>query len=215
MLIDLSQEFSEQMPYSSKFPAPSIEPIRDVEADGINVQQYSSNTHLGTHLDAPRHFVPDGHTIEQLSLDRVSGTGVIIDVVKTSPEAITVADVEASSNTVREDDIVLLYTGWGEKYGTEQYEPHPWITTDLAKWFVDRDINLVALDVLTPDIPWSHRPDDWDEFPVHRELLNNEVLIAENLGNLARLAEQRVDVFGFPIKISGADGAPARFVAKK
>jgi kynurenine formamidase len=215
MLIDLSQEFSEQMPYSSKFPAPSLEPIRDVKADGINVQQYSANTHLGTHLDAPRHFVPDGQTIEQLSLDRVSGTGVVVDVVKKSPEAITVADVEASSNTIREDDIVILYTGWGEKYGTEQYEPHPWITTDLAEWFVDRDINLVALDVLTPDIPWSHRPDDWNEFPVHRELLSNEVLVAENLGNLAEIAEQRVDVFGFPIKISGADGAPARFVAKK
>jgi kynurenine formamidase len=215
MLVDLSQEFSEEMPYSSKFPAPTIEPIRDVETDGINVQQYSANTHLGTHLDAPRHFVPDGSTIEELSLDRVSGTGVVMDVAKESPEAITIADVKESSNTVREDDIVVLYTGWEDKYGTEVYEPHPWITVDLAEWFVDRGINLLALDVLTPDIPWSHRPDDWNEFPVHRELLGNGVLVAENLGNLSSLTGERVDVSGLPIKIRGADGAPARFVAKK
>lgn len=214
MLSDLSQGFSEEMPHSSKFPSPTFEPIRTVDDDGINVQQYSLNTHLGTHLDAPRHFVPGGQTIDDISLDRVSGSGVILDVTKESPEAVTVSDVEAAPGEVREDDIVVLSTGWEEKYGTPEYEPHPWMTPELAEWFVETGVKLVALDVLTPDIPWSHRPEGWNSFPVHRELLGNGVLVAENLGNLTPLTGRRLDVFGFPIKILGGDGAPARFVAR-
>lgn len=214
MLSDLSQEFSEEMPHPSIFPSPSFDSIRDVNTDGISVQQYSLNTHLGTHLDAPRHFVPDGQTIHELALDRVAGTGVVLNVTKELPEEITITDVEEATGEIRENDIVVLSTGWEEKYGTEEYEPHPWITTELAKWFVDRNIKLLAVDVLTPDIPWSHRPEDWNEFPVHKELLGNDVLVAENLGNLTHLTGRRIDVFGFPMKILNGDGAPARFVAQ-
>jgi kynurenine formamidase len=214
MLIDLSQYISESMPYSSNFPAPCIDEIRNVDEDGINIQQYCLNTHLGTHLDAPRHFIPDGKTIDKVDLDRVSGTAVVLDVTKHSPQPITVKDVKQATCTVCKSDIVLLYTGWSEKYGSEEYEPHPWMTVDLAQWFVEKGVNLVALDVITPDIPWSHRPDDWSDFPVHRELLGNDVLVAENLANMESITGRRVEVYGYPIKISGGDGAPVRFVAK-
>lgn len=211
---DLSQPFHADMPHSDQLPLPQFETVRDVATDDINVQVYTVPTHVGTHVDASLHFVDGGRTIDEYPLDRFAGEAAVLDVSKDSPTEITVADLDASAPSVNENDIVLLYTGWGEKYGSAEYQPHPWLTPEAAEWFVDVGARLVGLDVLTPDIPVPHRPDGWMEFPVHRTMLGAEVLIAENLGNLGQFAGTRVEVFGCPINIHGGDGAPARFAAR-
>jgi len=215
MWVDLSQPFSGEMPYAESLPAPEFETVRDVDDDRINVQYYSAPTHVGTHVDAPRHFISGGKTIDELPLDRFAGEGVVLNVSKDEPAEITVDDVESAPGTVQADDIVLLYTGWEDKYGTPEYDPHPWLSEELAEWFVDREIKLLGVDNITPDIPGPHRPEGWLEFPVHRTLLGEGVLIAEHLRNLAPRTGQRLDIQGFPVPIDSGDGAPARFVAKE
>lgn len=215
MWVDLTQEFYEDMPHSVVHPSPSIDTFSAVETDGINVTEFTAVTHVGTHIDVPLHFVPDGETIDTLPLEQFAGTGVVIDVTKTEPEAVTVEDVEVAPVTVRENDIVLLYTGWCHKYGDADYDPHPWLTADLAEWFVERGVKLVGVDTITPDIPSPHRPEGWMEYPVHRTLLENGVLIAEHLGNLDSVADERLDIYGFPIKFRDGDGAQARFVGRR
>lgn len=212
---DLSQPFYEEMPHSDKLPAPEFETVRDVAVDDINVQSYLVPTHVGTHVDASLHFVDGGRSIDEYPLERFAGEAVVLDVSKDEPGAVSVADVEAAAGEVRPEDIVLLYTGWADKYGTDEYQPHPWLAEETAEWFVDIGPRLVGLDVLTPDIPVPHRPDGWLEFPVHRTMLGEEILIAENLANLERFTGQRVEVYGCPVKIRGGDGAPARFAARE
>jgi kynurenine formamidase len=212
---DLSQPFHGKMPHSDELPPPEFETVRDVAEDDINVQHYSVPTHIGTHVDAPLHFVEGGRAIDELPLSKFSGEGVVLDVSKEAPEAVTVADVEAADGEVREGDIVLLYTGWYEKYGTDEYEPHPWLAEEVADYFVDAGPDLVAVDVITPDIPVPHRPEGWLEFPVHRTMLAEEVLIAEHVANLKPFLGERIEVMAMPIRIQGGDGAPARFVARE
>lgn len=212
---DLSQPFFEEMPHSDKLPAPKFETVRHVAEDDINVQYYSVPTDVGTHVDASIHFVEDGRSIDEYPLERFAGEGVVLDVSKDEPEEVTVADIEAVAGEVRSDDIVLLYTDWAEKYGIDDYQPHPWLAEETAEWFVDVGPRLVGLDVLTPDIPVPYRPEGWMEFPVHRTMLGEEVLIAENLANLQPFLGQRVEVYGCPVKIRGGDGAPARFAARE
>lgn len=213
--IDLSQPFSGDMPHPPSVPAPEFETVKRVGEDGVNVQRYSVPTHVGTHVDAPRHFVEGGAAIDELPLSRFAGEGVVLDVSREDAAEITVDDVEGAEGTVREGDVVLLYTGWQEKFGTPAYASHPWFSEDLAEWFVERGVKMVAMDVLTPDIPGPRRPDGWTEFPVHRTLLGEGVLVAENLTNLDGLVGERLSVQGFPVKIAGGDGAPVRFVARR
>jgi arylformamidase len=215
MWVDLSQPFSGDMPHSDVLPAPEFEMIKDVTEDDLNVQQYSVSTHVGTHVDAPRHFIEGGETIDELALDRFAGEAVVLDCSQDQAGEITVDDIDGCEGAVEEDDIVLLYTGWEEKYGTAAYEPHPWLSVELAEWFVDRNIKLLGVDTTTPDIPTSRRPDGWTEHPVHRSLLGNGVLVAEHLTNLASHTGHRLQIQGFPIKIVGGDGAPARFVGRR
>jgi len=211
---DLSQPFHEGMPHAAVHPAPRFEPVSDVERDGIGVTEFTAVTHVGTHVDAPRHFVPGGATIDDLPLSRFAGEGVVVDVRCSEPREIGIDDVRDAPGEVRDGDVVVLHTGWCERYGDEDYDPHPWLSPELASWFVDRDAKLVGVDTITPDIPGARRPEGWMEYPVHRELLGDGVLIAEHLGNLAPVTGERLEIVGFPIPIRGGDGAQARFAAR-
>jgi len=212
---DLSQPFHGEMPHSAALPAPEFETVRDVATDRINVQYYSVPTHIGTHVDAPLHFVEGGRAIDEFPLERFAGETVVLDVSQDEPSEITLEEVEAAAGEVRPDDIVLLHTGWGEKYGTEEYDSHPWLAEEVAEYFADIGPKLVGLDAVTPDIPVPMRPEGWLEFPVHRTMLGAEVLIAEHIANLEPFLGERVEVVGLPMRIQGGDGAPARFAVRE
>jgi kynurenine formamidase len=216
--VDLSQPFDADAPHGPH-PPPELEELHAVEEDGVNVQWYGAATHVGTHVDAPRHFVPDGDTIDDLSVSRYAGDGVVLDATRENPgpiDADALAEaLDATDGAVRAGDVVLVRTGWGRRYGEDGYERYPWLTADAAEWILEKDPKLLGVDTRSPDRPRAMRPDDWDEYPVHRTLLPEGVLIAEHLRIPATLAGERCEVFGFPMNLRGGDGAPARFVARR
>lgn len=214
MWYDLTQPFHEEMPGSQMLPTPEFETVYDVTEDGINVQRYCAPTHIGTHVDAPLHFVPDGDTIDEIPLDRFHGEGVVLDVEQDEAREIQLDDLRAAEGEVREDDIVVLYTGWCHRYGDDDYDPYPWLAPEVGEWLIERNVKMLCVDNISPDISYAIRPDDWDEYPIHKPLLREGILIAEHLTNLEPLLGERVDVRAYPTKIRGGDAAPARIVAR-
>ena len=213
--IDLTQPFDETVPHSAALPAPEFEGIHDVAEDGVNAQWLGTPTHVGTHVDAPRHMVEGGATIDELPLSRFTGPGVVLDVAREEPEPITVAELDAADGEIQPGDVLLVRTGWGDRYGEDGYQRYPWLADGVGEWLLDREIRLLAVDTPSPDRPREMRPADWDAYPVHRALLPAGVLIAEHLSIPAALSGARIDVFGFPLRLRGGDGAPARFVARR
>lgn len=232
---DLTQPFHAEMPHSASLPSPTFETLSRVAEDGANVQRYSAPTHVGTHVDAPLHFVAGGDAIDDLPPDRFTGRGVLLDLHRSEPVEIPLEAVETAAEAaggVTEGDIVLVRTGWGATFDDEQtYQRYPWLAPDVADWLVARGAKLLAVDTISPDRPRAMRPDDWNAYPHHRTLLPEDVLIAEHLyleELAAAVAEPKnqdgghdpgnqtspLEVFGFPIKLQGGDGAPARFVAR-
>jgi kynurenine formamidase len=212
--VDCSQLFDADAEHGSTRP-PEFEQLATPETDGVSVQWLGTSTHTGTHVDAPRHFVPDGATIDELPLDRFAGAGVVLDVEREGPGEVDADALASAAGTVEPGDLVFVRTGWGERYGTPEYARYPWLTADAADWLLDREVKLLGVDTRSPDRPRAMRPDDWDAYPVHRRLLPAGVLIAENLRLPASLAGERVEVFGFPVNVRGGDGAPARFVVRR
>lgn len=218
MWIDLTQPFHGEIPHSPSLPSPEFETLSRVETDGANVQRYAAPTHVGTHVDAPRHFVPGGATIDELPLDRFAGDAVVLDLERDEPGEIPRSAVETAAEAaggVREGDVVAVRTGWGARFDDpDAYKAYPWLAPAVADWLLDRGMKLLAVDTISPDRPRAMRPDDWDAYPHHRTLLPEGVLIAEHL-NLEAVAGERVEIVGFPLKFRGGDGAPARFVARR
>lgn len=212
--VDLSQPFDAVAEHGST-PPPEFEELSAVSEAGVNVQWIGASTHTGTHVDAPRHFVPGGATIDDLAVERFAGPGVVLDVERTTPGAIDADALADATGTVEPGDVVLVRTGWSDHYGRPAYARYPWLTAGAADWLLDREVKLLGVDTRSPDRPREARPDDWDEYPVHRRLLPAGTLVAENLRIPASLAGDRIEVFGFPVDVRGGDGAPARFVARR
>lgn len=109
--------------------------------------------------------------------------------------------------------ILLLATGWSAHWGTDHYAAHPWLTPESAQALVTAGVRTVAVDALSVD------PTGGAELPAHRVLCGAGGVIAENLTGLDRLAEAQaagrpVEVFLFPLRLPGADGAPVRAAAR-
>ncbi|OGH15526.1 MAG: hypothetical protein A3E68_01005 [Candidatus Levybacteria bacterium RIFCSPHIGHO2_12_FULL_39_39] len=198
--IDLSVVINEKTPVYPGDPKTKIEPAGILEKDGYEDHYVSIGTHAGTHIDAPRHMVKNGRSLDQISVDKFIGKGVLIKISDKK------FDLDAIKSTnIEQVDIVLFYTGISEVYHqSEYYDNYPAITKEIAEYLVNKKVKMVGVDMCSVD----HEP-----FPVHRILLRNEILIIENLTNLQELENEEFKIYAFPIKLE-IDGAPARVLAE-
>ncbi|MBO9353516.1 cyclase family protein [Bordetella petrii] len=211
--VDLSHALGPDVPRASVFPQPTFQRIKSLPQDPLNVTEMRMVVHIGTHVDAPRHFFNDGPAFHEIPLERLSGPGVVLRVRRGVGEQITPADLEQAQGEVRPGDIVALATGWGPLARTHDYHDHPYLSPAAAQWLVDRRVKLLACDLPTPDMPVGRRPADYD-WPAHHILLGNGVLVAENIAGLDALAGQRLEFVFSALNIEASDGAPARVMAR-
>ncbi|GAA1847398.1 cyclase family protein [Pseudonocardia ailaonensis] len=213
-LVDLSHPLWAGMPKIPILPEVERHQIAAI-ADGapMNISSITLALHVGTHVDAPSHIVEGGTPIDELPVERFHGTAVVSRVDRKPGEEITVEDVLAGGPEPERGEFLLVATGWSTKFTSPEYGDHPSLSPALAEWCVERGIPFVGVDMITPDLPVHRRPQGFD-FPVHRTLLGNDVLIAENLTHLDGLAGRRVRLLAFPLAIRGGDAGPARILAE-
>lgn len=201
-IIDLSQQIVNNMPIH-----PYDDPVRlyqdkFLEHDKYNNFRLEIGMHSGTHIDTPMHLTKSKTFINEISLDSFIGNGSLLDV-RGENEIIYKNEYD---EIVSENDIVLLYTGFSDKYGSnEYYENHPVINEELAQFFIDKKIKMLGIDLPSPD----RYP-----FNIHKLLFNHNILIIENIANLAELILiKSFEVIAFPLKIR-AEASLVRVVAK-
>ena len=211
---DLSYPLSSSVPRASMFPEPSFRLIKSLPADPINVTEMQMVVHIGTHVDAPRHFFMDGPAFHEIPLDRLTGPGVVLSVTnKAAGETVEIADLERSGVKIRPGDIVALHTGWSRYANSHAYHDHPHLSPTAAQWLADHGIKLLACDMPTPDLPIGRRPSDCD-WPAHHIFLSRGILVSENVTNLEPFANRRVEFLFLALNIENSDGAPARVLAR-
>ena len=210
---DLSHRIHQDMWRLPILPKPCIDKVFSMPEQPMNVTRIDMVAHLGTHVDAPRHFVVDGPTIPEVPLERWYGPGVLWALPAEPHEEITAARLDAARPYARPGDIVVLRTNWWRYFGEELYDQHPSLAQSASDWLVDHRVKLLAIDFATPDLAVHRRLEGFD-FPAHRTLLSNGVLIAENLTRLDQLMDGRIELMLLPIPIEGSDGAPARIIAR-
>jgi kynurenine formamidase len=211
--IDLTHPFSPEVPRVASFAPPTFTRISEMPAKPLNVTRMDTIVHMGTHVDAPRHFFPDGPAMEAIPLERMMGRGVVIRMEKPVYGVIEPGDLDRASPRIKAGDIVAIDTGWSARWGTPAWDQHPCLSLEAARWLLDKRVKMLAVDTPTPDIPLDRRPADFN-WPVHRTLLAHGILIAEQLANPARLAGQRVEFVFAPLPITESDGSPARVIAR-
>jgi kynurenine formamidase len=158
--------------------------------------------HSGTHIDSPMHLTDCKKYISELPLESFIASGCILDV-RNQPMIKFKAEYDA---LVKENSIVLLYTGFDIYYGTrEYYESHPCMDMELCKFLIEKNVKMVGMDIPSPDRY---------TFEIHKLLFKNNIYVLENLKNLHQLISiDRFEVIAFPLKIK-ADSSMTRAVAR-
>lgn len=213
-IVDLTFPIHEGM---LTFPAPHhpFVEITQLARHGVENRETRKvvlGTHTGTHCDAPLHFIPGGSTVDQIPPEVLVGPAAVCDFSSRDGGPIDVADLEAALDGRRADRIVMRF-GWSRRYGKiEYYSGHPYLTTAAAEWLVRRGVKLLGMDAPQLDNPLHGRAAVVDS-PIHKILLGAEVVLVEYLCNLELLTSPEVQLIVAPLKILGADGAPARCFA--
>lgn len=160
---DLSQPLNQEAPFWPFYPPFEVKYFKRKAEHGVNAQYIQTSNHMGTHLDAPRHFMTGGKTIDQIPLEWVYGEGVIVDLSSELGELdlITVEMIESKAE-IRDGDILFLHTGWhrhaqfGEDPDEEKYiHRHPGPHFEIVEWLIDKKIHLWGVDMVSTDHPMN------------------------------------------------------------
>ena len=189
------------------------------QGTGFQTSAMNLSMHSFTHVDTPLHVSPDRITIELVPLDQLAGTAAVLHLENTGPnQAVTEEAVKKAGGHIRPGDIVLLKTGWDlqRDYNTREFWTEaPYVDEKAAVWLGEQKIKAVGFDFPQDyhirEIPARHPR--VEELTTHSIILRRGIYLIEYLCNVHQIKVDRVDIFALPLKIAGAEGAPARVVA--
>ncbi len=170
----------------------------------FNLSKLTLSAHLGTHVDTPVHFVAQGKTLDDYPIERWIVPAHVASI--NSREVIQPADL--ANLDLRPGDALLLKTlnstsGLCTSGVFSKSFVH--MSAETADFCVARKLSLVGIDYASVD---KYKAKG---FPAHHKLLENEILILEGI-NLKDVPPGRYTLFCLPLKIKGAEGAPARAI---
>jgi len=163
-LVDLSQPWNVLTPGWPTYSSPIVQWAKKLSTERVNAQRVETMLHVGTHIDAPMHFVTGGKDVASLPLERLYGEGVVVDISDAvndydiyAPETIT------SRADVRKGDILIIHTGYhrfafdqGKTADEERYFcKHPGPNREFAEWCLEMELAWIGLDCGSADHPMN------------------------------------------------------------
>jgi arylformamidase len=205
-LIDITVPLDSNLPvYPGNTPF-TVEAIKRIaRGDSSNVSTLHMSAHAGTHVDAPRHFLDEGGGVDALPIELLCGRARVVEI--TSRRGIGPDDL--SESDLSEDIRLLIKTHNSRLWGSAEFRTdYIGMTEAGARYLVERGVKVLGVDYLSVE-----------EFkapgaPAHHVLLGGGTIVIEGL-NLRDVEPGTYDLFCLPLRIVGADGAPARVVLRQ
>lgn len=190
MIIDISQEILSCQVYPGD-TAPSAEKVMDMsKGDLYNLTNFSMCAHNGTHIDAPRHFIKNGKTVDMLPLSSFVGECFVVhhNGLMSAADA---AEILAQAKKADAPQRILIAGG-------------SIVTQQAAQVFADSGILLLGVE--SQSVGPVEAP-----MEVHKTLLSQEIVLLEGLV-LKKVKQGRYFLSAQPVNIAGAEGAPCRAI---
>ena len=192
-----------------------VEVVPEAEARGSMNTVLTINSHVGTHIDAPRHFLRDGAPIDEVPLDRiVMREATVLDVGQKSPgAAVTADDLERTGIRPAPHQVAVIKTLWTDRaWGTPAFwQEMVFLDTSVGDWILEKQVSAVAMDCF-PEVPfWRMAVSPAERGINHKKWLKAGILMIQFLTNLGRMGD-RFTLVALPLRLKGMDGSPARVV---
>lgn len=207
-LIDLSHPLFNAMPVYPGSASPFFETVATVSHDGYAEKRMTFYSHTGTHLDAPSHLLHQGLSLDRLPVDHFAGSASVLDYSSHSERTIEIDDLMPYQQLIHRNDFILIRTGWSRHWDSETYNTgYPVLSLNAADWICGFGLKGFGIDAISVDPPQA------PGLPVHRRLLEHQIIIVENLNRLQVLPQSGFIFIALPLKIQDGDGSPVRAVA--
>lgn len=207
-IIDISLPLHEGMitwPDSIDF---RLQPMKSFPAgDDVMVSRLNCDVHIGTHIDAPGHYLQNGKKVDQIPIDMLIGPAQVSHL----PDIKSITANDLNNLEIHHDVRRLLLRTlnselWLKNVRTFKKD-YVALTADAAQWVVERNIRLIGIDYLSIQ--------HYDDPPMtHRILMEAGVIILEGL-NLSNVLPGNYELICLPLNLIGAEGSPARAVLRK
>lgn len=191
-IYDISQEVFGCQVYPGD-PKPEKKELKSMEKGEVyNLTAFSMCAHNGTHIDAPRHFIKDGKTVDEMPLDAFVGMAYVAEHsgVVTENDAAEIIEKAIQHNMEAAKRILI-------KGDIE-------VSLEAAKVFASSDVLLLGNEPQT--IGPQNAP-----MAVHLALLSAYVSLLEGI-RLTEVSEGVYFLNAAPLNLAGTDGSPCRAV---
>jgi len=209
IIYDISVPITTSMPVWPGDPSVDLVQVSSIaNGDGANVTRMGMSVHTGTHLDAPKHFIDSGITIDQISLHKLIGKALVVEI---GPEVSVINDavLKAHPEIHNLNDVKKVLFQTRNSHLWSQIPPsfnqdYVGIDTSGAQYLQQFHLDLIGIDYLSI-APYA------DTEKPHQILLSKECILLEGL-NLLGVPGGIYELICLPLNISGCEGAPARAV---
>ena len=173
------------------------------------LQSLHIGSHCGTHIEFPYHHNRNGMDAGNFPLERLIGDCVLLDYTHKKPnDAVTLKELRARQDNIRQNDMVLFNFDCAKNYGTDKGHDRPFVTNEAIQWLVsEKNINLIGSDASGIEVKGVPNQ------PNHQYLMEHEIPIIEFAANLNELKKERFTLFVLALPIVGLDSCPVRLSA--
>lgn len=208
-IYDISVPITTDMPVWPGDPAVELQQVSAISSgESANITHLSMSAHTGTHIDAPKHFIDNGNTIDQIPLEKLVGE-VLVMQIDDSVNVISELGLKShlSIDHLKDARKVLFRTRNSSLWRTSPNQfRKDYIGIDAAgaEFLAGLGLDLIGIDYL------SIAPFD-DALAPHQILLAEDIVLLEGL-DLSNVPAGVYELYCLPLNLPGCDGAPARVI---
>ena len=225
-IIDLTHTLTPDFPFIpvKKLTYPfELIPMATLGENGVEANSWKIHEHLGTHTDAPNHFIANQKSLDQIELKDLIVPVVVIDIeakaLKNRDAELTVEDImkfEKEFGKIPEHSCVMMYSGW-EKHlkdslfvglDNKQVKHYPGFSNDAIKFLLtERKIAGIGVDVLSFD------PGIDENYTGHKTLFEAGKWGVECVANLNKIPKTGATVIMAHLKLARQQAGFSRIIA--
>ena len=206
---DISVPLKQGMNYLSIDPvAPKIYRYSDVDLGSkVTMTMLEIISHTGTHIDAPRHFIPGGSTISDMALDATIGPARVLEIK--DPQKIKVPELK--KHNIKKGERILCKTRNSPTvYESPRFiEDYVYLDADAATYLAEKQIILFGLDCITI----GYFKDEESIVKTHRSLLSAGIYIMEDCA-LGNVPPGEYELLCLPLLMYHGDAGPCRAILR-
>lgn len=194
------------------FSGPRIIEMANVKKDGFSAHRFEMSILTGTYLETGAHILPDIKTVDEIPVEELFCDCAIVKLKEKKPrEHITLKELENLSIEIKENDCLIIYTGWYKMWNKKRFvldSPH--FEYEAMEWIIEKRIKILAADLPCYDDILD--PSDSKNLPNLKKLYLSGAMCLAPIVNGDKVEKGRGKSIISPLKIKGVSASTARAI---